>query len=237
MARRCFVDVVGPGLTPARVLERARDRATGHEFFARFHDGLRSTVPLLLAHQLDVGFGRYGGLTDTPVGVAHRLVRWEPMALLLPEAHQLAGLDAVPLARLRGTDVCWLAGDHASLEWEQAAGQLLSAYGAQPGIPHPHVRGADELAYHVKKRNVAVLTVIGQPAVPGAVVRPLVEPVAVYPWSMVWRRDLAHPGLRGLHDAIDELAADERWLAFPADAWLPDPEASAHLQRSRVNRP
>jgi hypothetical protein len=42
------------------------------------------------------------------------------------------------------------------------------------------------------------------------VLRSLVEPVAAYPWSMIWRRDLSHPGLSALHDAIDDLAAAER---------------------------
>jgi hypothetical protein len=65
-----------------------------------------------------------------------------------------------------------------------------------------------------------------QPAVEGAVCRPLVRPAAVYPWAMVWRADLDHPGLTALLGAVDKLAAAEGWLRPPGDTWLPEPEAT-----------
>lgn len=65
-----------------------------------------------------------------------------------------------------------------------------------------------------------------QPAVEGAVSRPLVRPAVVYPWAMVWRADLDHPGLRALHGAIDRLSAAHGWLRPPDGAWLPEPEAT-----------
>jgi hypothetical protein len=65
-----------------------------------------------------------------------------------------------------------------------------------------------------------------QPPVQGAVLRPIVDPVVLYPWSMIWRADLVHPALDALNDAVDELAPDD-WLSIPPGAWLPEPEASA----------
>jgi hypothetical protein len=59
------------------------------------------------------------------------------------------------------------------------------------------------------------------------VVRPLTGPVPLYPWTMVYRRDLHHPGLDALHASIDDLARAERWLEPPADAWMPEPDAAA----------
>jgi hypothetical protein len=82
-------------------------------------------------------------------------------------------------------------------------------------------------ALHLRRRNAPVLTVVSQAPLPGAVIRPLVSPTAVYPWHMVWRRDIPKPGLRALNQAIDEMAATEHWLELPEDAWLPEPEASS----------
>jgi len=59
------------------------------------------------------------------------------------------------------------------------------------------------------------------------VVLPLVEPVPLYPWAMVYRRDLRHPGLDALHAAADELARTERWREPPPGAWLPEADAEA----------
>ncbi|TWD79152.1 DNA-binding transcriptional LysR family regulator [Kribbella amoyensis] len=216
------VDVVGPGLTPTLVLDVARQNAPELEFFARFHTGTEPAVPLLLAERLDVSFGR--NPTRVP-GIRERVVRYEPLAVLIPETHRLADLAAVPLEELRGTGVCFRAGNHATPAWDHAVLQLLASLGIDAGGAHPHVQGEDELARHVRDRDAPILTMGSQAAVPGAVVRPLVDPVAVYPWTMLWRADLKHPGLDALHAAIDSLGADG-WQQLPPDAWLPEPEST-----------
>ena len=59
----------------------------------------------------------------------------------------------------------------------------------------------------------------------------------LYPWSMIWRADLAHPALDALNAAIDELATDN-WLTIPEGAWLPEPESRERNNRtSPGNRP
>jgi DNA-binding transcriptional LysR family regulator len=217
-----LVNVVAPGLTPARVLAAARRRDPADEFFARFDGGLAGAAALLRERRLDATFGRW----DPAVGTfAHQLVRWEPMALLVPARSPLARAEAVPLAALRDTQVCWLAGDHVTPEWEDAARRLLGAFGTPvaAGHPHPYVHSIEELAYHVQVRESPVLTLLDQPAVPGAVLRPLVEPGAVYPWSLVWRTGEHHrPALRALLAAAADLAATAGWLTRPRGAWSPD---------------
>ncbi|GAA1663815.1 LysR family transcriptional regulator StgR [Nonomuraea maheshkhaliensis] len=223
--RSLTVDVVGPGLTPTLVLARARQQAPTVEFFARFHTGTEAAVPLLLAEKVDVTFGRVPGRAD---GVRQRPVRYEPIAVLLPDRHPLAEADAVPLEALRGTGVCLRAGNHATPGWEHAVLQLLAPFGVDAALAHPHVQGVDELAQHIRERNAPILTMTTQPAVPGAVVRPLVEPVALFPWAMIWRPGTDHPGLRALHEAADDLAATHGWLTTPPAAWLPEPESAPH---------
>jgi DNA-binding transcriptional LysR family regulator len=215
-----IVDVVGPGLTPAVVLAEARRRAPEVEFFVRFHTGTQAALPLLLADRLDVTFG----CDPAPAPeVRQRAVRREPIAVLLPEHHPLAALAAVPLESLRDTGLCIRAGNHATPGWEHTVRQLLAPWGIDLAKAHPHVHGAEELAQHIRDRNAPILTMTRQPAVHGAVQRPLVAPVALFPWAMIWRADLNHPGLRALHDAVDQLAAAHQWLTTPADAWLPQP--------------
>jgi len=217
------VDVVGPGLTPTLILAAARQRAPDVEFFARFHTGSDAAVPLLLTGRLDVTFGRNPAPSN---GLRQRTVRREPLGVLVPERHPLASLAEVPLASLRGCGLCIRAGNHTTPGWDHAVVQLLAPLGIDPADGHPHVQGADEMAQHIRDRNAPILTMTTQQAVPGAVFRPLVEPVALFPWSMIWNTDTDHPGLRALHHAVDEMAATQDWLRIPDGAWLPEPEAS-----------
>ncbi|MEU4395343.1 LysR family transcriptional regulator [Kribbella sp. NPDC023855] len=219
------VDVVGPGLTPTLVLAAARRIAPELEFFVRFHTGTEAAVPLLLADRLDVTFGRHPGPAE---GLRQRVVRYESLAVLLPEGHPLSELAEIPLQALRRTGLCYRAGNHATPAWDHAILQVLAPWGVDRTLAHPHVEGgADELAQHIRDRSSPILTMSTQPPVPGAVLRPVVDPVVLYPWSMIWRADLTHPALDALNTAVDELAGDD-WLAIPPGAWLPEPEASAN---------
>lgn len=223
-----LVDVAGPDLTPARVLARARELAPDTEYFARFHTGTESAAPLVPAGRLDVSFGRPDGSAPAPAGTAQQTVRYERFAVLVPESHPLALHTHIRLDSLRGQGVCIRAGDHATPGWEHAVLQLLAPFGVDPADAHPHVRGSDELARHVRLRDAPILTLATQPPVAGAVVRPLVDPVALFPWRMVWRTAVdAHPGLRALRRAAAELARAEGWSTIPDGSWLPEPEASA----------
>jgi hypothetical protein len=56
---------------------------------------------------------------------------------------------------------------------------------------------------------------------PGVTARPLVDPIPLYPWSMVHRDGLRHRGLAALHRAIDQLTEAEGWLDVPGNSWLP----------------
>jgi DNA-binding transcriptional LysR family regulator len=211
-----LVDIVGEQTTPAAVLSAARRHEDGFEYYAHHGSGLQESVARLRAGTLDVAFGRWPGPAAPPHGVGHRLVRHEPMALLMPQTHPLAASPTVTLSALRGLTVCCRAGNHITPEWEDAALALLTEWGAQPGEEHPYVRGFDEVAHHVRPGEPPVLTVLGQPGMPGAVVRPLVDPVPVFPWSMFWRSDRRHRGLDVLHATIDQLDDRDGWRS-PAE--------------------
>jgi len=224
-----LVDLLAEGHTPARVLRAARERAPPAELVARFHGGFGAALKLLLAGRLDAAFGRSEGLgRPFPAGqLARRLIRLEPMALLLPGEHPLAALDAVPLDALRGTQVDASVGNDSAPEWADLAVGLLAASGAEPSPRHPHAVGLDETVRHLRSHGRPILTLLERPAAPSVVVRPLIEPVPLYPWTMVFRRELRHPGLDALHASADEFAAREGWHEVPPDAWIPAPDAAA----------
>jgi len=198
------------------------------ELVGRFHGGFGAALSLLLAGRLDVAFGRSEGLGQPfPTQLVRRLVRLEPLALLLPQEDPLAALDAVPMEALRGTQVDVSAGNEQAPEWVDLGVRLLAAFGAQPSPVHLHAEGLEETVRHLHAEGLPILTLLERPLAPGVVVRPLTDPVPLYPWTMVFHRELRHPGLDALHASIDELALSEDWHQLPPDAWIPEPDVAA----------
>jgi hypothetical protein len=133
----------------------------------------------------------------------------------------------VPLAALSGTQVDTTAGNTQAPEWVDLGARLLAAFGAQPSPPHPHAAGLEETVRHLRTEGLPILTLSERPLAPGVVVRPLTDPVPLYPWARVHRRELRHPGLDALPAAADQLARRERWLEAPPDHWIPHPDTAA----------
>jgi DNA-binding transcriptional LysR family regulator len=223
-ARPLLVDALAEGHTPTQLLAVAR--AAGAEVVARFHGGFGAAFAQLIAGRLDVIYGRclLPGRRFPAAAFTRRLVRLEPLALLLPTGHPLAALDAVPMSALHGTEVDASVGNDVAPEWVDLAEHLLHAFGAAPSPQHPHAVGLDETVAHLYNHGRPILTNDLAAGPPGVVLRPLADPVPLYPWTMVYPRELRHPGLDALTDAADRLAAAEGWLDHPADHWLPDSE-------------
>ncbi|MEU9285043.1 LysR family transcriptional regulator [Streptomyces sp. NPDC048275] len=224
--RPLLVDVNSPGLISGRVLDRARALAPDSELMARFESGLTGAAGELLAGRLDASFGRFAGLDPA---VRDRLeqqpVRYEPMAVILPEDHHLAALDAVPLDALAGESVYAGAGNPRTLEWTDLARRLFEGRGIRVAAPAPVALGAEEFRRVMAKKRNPVLAVVEFPAMPETVRRPLVDPVPLSPVSLVWRKGLVHAGIDALRCAAVELAAEEGWLECPAGSWIPANDA------------
>ncbi|MFD8320324.1 LysR family transcriptional regulator [Kitasatospora purpeofusca] len=220
-------DVTGPDLTSDRLLQRARAAWPEGELLARFHGGLAAAATELLAHRLDVSFGRYAGL---PAGARSRLaqrpVRLEAVSVMMAAGHPLAGRPALRLAELAGHPVDICAGNPATTEWADLGRLLLDEHGLDAAPPRVPPVGVDETARYLARHGDPMLTTVGGPVLPGAVNVPLVEPVPLSLVSLVHRPDLRHPGLTALLAAAAELGARERWLRRPAGSWLPVPDAA-----------
>lgn len=225
-ARPLLVDLNSPGLFSGRILDRARELVPHCELMARFESGLAGAAADIAAGRLDASFGRFAGLpAGLRAGLEQQAVRYEPMAVLLPEGHPLAELAAVPLDRLAGERVYAGAGNERTPEWTDLARRLFEGRGIEVAPPAPLAVGAEEFARVMAKYRNPVLAVVGFPGLPGAVLRPLVDPVPLSPVSLVWRRGLRHPGLDALRRAAAELAAAEGWLRRPAGGWVPAVDA------------
>ncbi|MFI6035727.1 LysR family transcriptional regulator [Streptomyces sp. NPDC051315] len=222
-ARPLLVDLNSPGLeTGRRVLYRARELAPEHELMARFESGLTGAAVEIVAGRLDVSFGRYAGLDPAlRAGLDHQLVRLEPMAVLLPEGHRLAASAEVPLAALAGETVYAGAGNPRTPEWTDLARVLFEGRGIALAPPAPLAVGVEEFRRVMAKDPQPILAVMGFPAMPGTVLRPLVDPVPLSPVSLVWRKGLVHPALDALRRAAVELGSAESWLACPVTGWIP----------------
>jgi DNA-binding transcriptional LysR family regulator len=222
-ARPLLVDLNSPGLvTPRRVLHRARELAPGHELMARYESGLTGAAGELLAGRLDASFGRFAGLDPAlRAGLEHQPVRYEPMAVVLPEDHRLAPLAQVPLAELAGETVYAGAGNPRTPEWTGLARLLFEGRGIEIAPPAPLAVGEEEFQRIMARTRHPVLAVVGFPALPATVSRPLVDPVPLSPVSLVWRKGLTHPALAAMRRAAARLAREEGWLRRPAGGWIP----------------
>ncbi|MFJ9961995.1 LysR family transcriptional regulator [Streptomyces avermitilis] len=230
--RPLFVDINSPGLFSTRILARARELAPDSELMARFESGLTGAAAEILAGRIDASFGRFAGLDPA---LRSRLdqqpVRYEPMAVILPEDHRLAGLDEVPLDALAGETVYAGAGNPRTPEWTDLARLLFEGRGIGLAPPAPLALGPEEFERIMAKTRCPVLAVVDFPAMPHAVLRPLVDPVPLSPVSLVWRKGATHPGIDALRCAATELAAEEGWLLRPAEGWIPSRDALIMMNR------
>ncbi|MEU0299581.1 LysR family transcriptional regulator [Streptomyces sp. NPDC006175] len=225
--RPLLVDLNTDGMTAARVLARARELAPECELMARFESGLTWAAGEVLAGRLDVSFGRAAGLDPAVLAqLSVQPVRYEPMAVLLPHGHPLAGREEVALSDLTGETVYAGAGNARTLEWTDLAAALFEEWGIVLAPPAPLAVGVAEFQRVMAKTGNPVLAVAGFPPLPGTVLRPLVRPVPLSPLLMVWRKGLDHPGLSALRAAAAELAATEGWMVRPRTSWLPEADVS-----------
>ncbi len=178
---------------------------------------------------LDVSFGRVAGLPSAArAGLGHRLVRWERVAVLLPDRHPLAALPRVPLSALAGETLYAAAGNEETTEWTDYARSLFEGRGIHLAPPFPKIEGDAEFHRVVRARGWSVLASEEFTAVPGMTLCPLADPVPLTPVSMVWRRGLRHPGVPVLAAAAGALGEAEGWLTRPAGSWIPEDDLRLH---------
>lgn len=185
----------------------------------------------ILAGRLDASFGRAAGLDPAVLArLGVQPVRYEPMAVLFPADHPLAAHETVALDDLAGETVYAGAGNPRTLEWTDLARLLFAEWGIALAPPVPLAIGVAEFQrVMAKSPRYPILCVVDFPPMPGTVLRPLVRPVPLSPFLLVWRKGLRHPGLDALREAAAQLGAEEGWMERPVGSWLPEIDASLML--------
>jgi DNA-binding transcriptional LysR family regulator len=228
-SRPIVLDLLSEGrLTGPRILEAIRVGAPEREFRGRYGHGLGAALRLLQTGELDVALGRASRRAHRlPPTIATALVRWEPLGVMLPATHPLASLAGVPVAALAGSEIDVNPADPEAPEWSDLVVQFLELSGARATAPHLPAVGLENQADHLVRQGIPILTGIDHAEIPGGVLRPLTDPVPMFPWSVIWRRGLEAGVLRAITKATAALGAEHGWMALPEDAWIPEPEASS----------
>ncbi|WP_432038483.1 LysR family transcriptional regulator [Streptomyces cucumeris] len=215
------VDVWGhlyaPMRTLARVAGRAGELALGHG------RDLPSVTTALLRGDIDAGFGRVH--PPLPAGVAHRLIRLEPVDAVLSTDHPLAAEPALRPDQLRHSTL-WTPGALDRLDFlhrfADRFGIQSTAMSVNLGLAHFLAEVAGE-----PRRFSLVPADVPLPEVPGLRSVPLVDPTPLYAWSLLWCTGNAHPRLNDLSAACAAEAGRSRWLEYdPTRDWLPEPPTS-----------
>lgn len=227
-ARPIVIDLLSEGRrTGPMILAASRAAAPELEFRGRYGGGVGAAIRLLLASEIDVALGRADWVGGSPAaGIEQRLIRLEPLAVLLPERHPLAALETVPVGALSGLEIDVNPAHAEAPEWTDIARQFLDLAGAVATPPHLPAVGAENQSHHLTRQGLPILTGADHAPVPGGAVRPLVDPVPIQPWSLIWRHGLNRAILAPIERAAKRLAAEHGWLELPDGAWLPEPEAS-----------
>jgi DNA-binding transcriptional LysR family regulator len=225
---------VQPGTRPLRV--DVLDRGTGavdllREFCQENPEvavemvigrGAASTVRSLVAGEIDAGYAYLRDVAgELSPGLARTYARLEPAHVMVGVRHPLArsrGVRPEELARYRA----WVPGIAPGSEWETFFVDLAEAFGLDID-PTGYAVGTESVFDAVAASRSLVTFVgersrVGWPGSLGVVRLPVVDPVPLYPWSLIWRADTGHQG------AIRLIGHVKRSFAPPAAGtavWLP----------------
>lgn len=220
--RNLRVDVVGRRLGPASLL---RDFHRAHpetelDVVTLFDAG--AAIAAVRDGTIDASFRALvipaAGLPD---GVEAVRVLDEPVQLLTGPKHAFAGAAAVKPAELAGLWI-WMPGVVPGTEWGAYYEALAHAFGLSIDTTGPS--SGTEPLLDVVAASPAVATLVGEQVhllwPDGYDMRRIAlhHPTPIYPHSLIWRRDNAHPALAALRDHLD--AARPR--APETGTWVPD---------------
>ncbi|MET9215071.1 MULTISPECIES: LysR family transcriptional regulator [unclassified Nocardia] len=212
------VDVWGHLYAPLRTLA-GLTTAPGAPPLEPGHGRDLPAVAAALAHgDIDAGFGRVH--PPLPPGLTHRLIRLEPVDVLLGADHPLAAAPELRPDQLRDS----VLHTPATLDRLDFLARFAERFGIGEHRAAPNLGLAPLLsALAADPRGFVLLPAdVETPEVPGVRAIPLVDPTPLYAWSLIWRTGPASPQVDALLAALVRTAGERRWLEYdPAGDWLP----------------
>lgn len=216
------VDVITTRFGPTEMVRRFHEAVDRAEIDLVTSDGLRSALPALLRGSVDAAFVRTTGPLDE--AIARTPAELVPLHLLVGRRHQLARRRRVRVAELAGRTV-WMPGNHPGLEWTDYYLALAEEMGIRIDASGPHF-GFDAFLDDIGA-STELSTFVGAqhrlPWNPGIVRLPIIDPVPVYPATLIWHRDNQHPTLPAF---VDHVRAGYQPPA-PRDVLLPAADRAA----------
>lgn len=154
-------------------------------------------------------------------GLTAHLLRAEPLGAVLPAAGSAEPIAAQRISVLvDGDESAWSS-------WNRFAQQFAADTGARTvriddgGITgdafYAHVRRIGSAVLASPKRHAAVIP-------PSLGQRPVTDPIPLWTWSLLHRRDDDRVGVRSLVDSLRALARGRGWLAPPPQRWWTPPD-------------
>jgi DNA-binding transcriptional LysR family regulator len=214
------IDVLVEGLaTPILITERALGVIDGMvpEIWAGQDVG--AAVAGLSAGNVDIAFAAIPPGKSLPNSLDHMPVRLQPISLLLPVAHPLASLPEIAMERIRdpGLEILIQAQREAP-SWQSWQEKTAAAFGWKIG-GRVQGQGMSSVALTVLRTGQPTLTRFERPPHDGLTTRPLVDPVPLLAWSMLWRSQPAHPRIAEVLQRVEAFVGEQGWLAPPERAW------------------
>ncbi|WP_369169426.1 LysR family transcriptional regulator [Streptomyces sp. R28] len=219
--RALRVDVIGRRLAPA-VLLRGFHRAnpdTELDVVTLFDAD--AAVAALRAGTIDASFRAVTmAARKLPDGIEAARVYDEPVQLLTGPGHELAAARSVTPAELAGHRI-WMPGIVDGTEWAVYYDALAARFGLTIEATGPDF-GTEPLVDTIAD-SAALATFVGEdtrlvwPADQDLRRIPLRDPTPVYPHSLLWRGDNAHPSLTALRAHLAATRTERR----EAETWMP----------------
>lgn len=206
--RLLTVDISSSGLeTGAAVLRHLRE-TDPQQPVRQVEIGVPAGVAALREGMLDVLFGN---AVQVPDDIAVELIRLEPVQVLLPAGHRLAAAGEVPAAAL--AEECWLLpANELAPEWTEQVVNICQQAGFRPRR-YPGVTHGSAAAAELVVEGRCVVPTVGWTTLPaGVAARRLVEPAALFPWSMMWVEAARGEAVTRLLDAARTTSATNGWL-------------------------
>ena len=228
-ARPLRVDVVGTRLSTVglvRSFHDSRESAGERDIEIVTSDGLRSAVPALLRGEIDAAYARVPGL-DVPE-LDSTPAYLEPAHVIVGPRHRFAGRQHVTPAELAGS-LAWMPGNTPGSEWAEYWDEFATRFDIRFETERPFFGMDHQLEEIVASPDLVTFAGEGTPThIPrhlDLTRTAVVDPVPVYPTSLLWSRGARHP-------LLTQLVVHTRRNYRPAtgDLWLPEIDR-AYLRR------
>ncbi|MFF2084100.1 LysR family transcriptional regulator [Nocardia sp. NPDC058176] len=212
------IDVWGHQYAPLRTLAQVATAPDAPTLQPGHGRDLPAVAAALIRGDIDAGFGRVH--PPLPEGLTHRLIRLEPVDVVLGDDHPLAGATALRPDQLTDS----VLHTPATLDRLDFLARFSERFGIHEHRAGPNLGLAPLLSgLRSDPRGIALLPAdVEFPDITGIHAVPLVDPTPLYAWSLIWRTRPEPPLLEPLLTALVYTAGRRRWLEYdPASDWLP----------------